>query len=103
MVGTTVKALLTEGPNIMANYDITATRKDGPDPDYRIDAFKVNGHWYTIDQMLVFIDNGHRFFVSVWNRPVQVIAKQHPRSGRRYLTTEADGFPPNNLLNLSDN
>ena len=103
MVGTTVKALLTEGPIIMANYDITATRKDGPDPDYRIDAFKVDGSWYTINQMLNFIDNGNLFFVNVWGRPVRVVDKQHPRSGRRYLTTAADGFPPNNLLNLPDN
>lgn len=100
MVGTTVKALLEEGPIKMATYYISATRKDGPDPDYRIDAFKVNGLWYSIEQMLDFIRQGHIFFVSVWNQSVRVIAKQHPRSRRWYLTTEADGFPPNNLLNL---
>ena len=84
----------------MPNYYITATRKDGPDPDYRIDAFKVNGHWYSIERMLEFVRAGHAFFVEVWGRPVRVLPKIHPRSRREYLTTEPDGFPPNNLLSL---
>ncbi|WP_370179918.1 DUF3892 domain-containing protein [Alteriqipengyuania sp.] len=82
------------------DYRITATRKDGPDPDYRIDAFKVNGTWYTIGQMIGFIRDGYRFTVEAAGRIVNVVLKQHPRTLRWYLTTEADGFPPNNLLAL---
>jgi hypothetical protein len=30
-----------------------------------------------------------------------VIIGRHTHSGRRYITTEGDGFPPNNLLRLT--
>ncbi|GBR51180.1 hypothetical protein CSR02_03025 [Acetobacter pomorum] len=40
------------------------------------------------------------FFVSVNGRTVKVVVSQH--SGHRYLKTEADGFAPNNLLNLTE-
>ncbi|KZY90855.1 MULTISPECIES: DUF3892 domain-containing protein [unclassified Erythrobacter] len=86
----------------MADYYITATQKDGPDPDYRIDAFRVNGDWYSLEQMLGFVRAGHRFFVVVWGRAIPVIKKVHPRTFREYLTTTPDSFPPNNLLNLPD-
>lgn len=84
----------------MPSYQITATRKDGPDPDYRIDAFKVNGHWYTIQQMIGFIEAGNTFYVSWAGRIVSVFKRLHGRTWRPYLTTEADGYPYNNLLNL---
>jgi len=87
----------------MSDYFIDATRKDGPDLDYRIDAFLVNGRWYTIEEMLAFIRDGHRFFVEVSRQTVEVLKRRHPRTQREYLTTEADGFPPNNLLRLPDN
>jgi hypothetical protein len=90
----------------MATFQITRTKKDGPDPDYRIDAFRsvdvATGQEYTdtIDSLLRSIDAGNVNFVMVQGRRVRVIPKVHPRSGRRYVTTEGDGFPPNNLLNL---
>ncbi len=89
----------------MGDYRIDCTTKDGPDPDYRIDGFGgVNAdatRWYlSLDDLLAWIDRGHTFWVMVAGKRVNVIAMRHPRSGRRYVTTEADGFPPNNLLNL---
>ena len=87
----------------MADYYITATRKDGPDPDYRIDAFKFANMWFSLERMLEFIRFGDRFFVSVGGQPVAVFVRVHPRTRREYLTTSPDGFTPNNLLNLPDN
>jgi hypothetical protein len=92
----------------MATFQITRTKKDGPDPDYRIDAFEsfdvATGRWYrdTIDSLLNSIDAGNVNFVEVQGRRVRVVPKVHSRSGRRYVTTEGDGFPPNNLLRLPD-
>ena len=40
------------------------------------------------------------FYVSVNSRSVWVIVASH--SGRKYLKTEADGYAPNNLLNLPE-
>lgn len=94
-----------------ARHRITCTTKDGPDPDYRIDqiggatgAAETNGPWrISIDAAIKGIDEGRwRFYVIENQREVEVIIKTHPTSRRRYLTTEADGFPPNNLLRLPD-
>lgn len=82
---------------------ITASRKDGLDLDRRLDGFTVNGKYETIDQVIAWIESGaHRFFVSVFGRNVLVIVAQRGLLGRKFLTTQADGFPPNNLLNLPD-
>lgn len=87
----------------MADYFITHTRKDGADADRRIDAVKIGDTVYHIDTIINWINGRvHRFFVTVWGRTVQVVTRVHPTSGRWYLTTEADGFPPNNLLALPD-
>lgn len=86
----------------MSDYPITHSRKDGNDPDRRLDGFLINGHYYDIDQVIRWIDSGmHRFFVDVRGRFVWVVVRAHA-NGRRYLTTEGDGFPPNNLLALPD-
>lgn len=82
------------------DYQVTHSKKDGPDPDYRIDALAGSGWRNTIDQTLASIDAGHTFWVSVSGRRVEVIPMRHTKSGRRYVTTQADGFPPNNLLSL---
>lgn len=92
----------------MTDYRIDCSTKDGLDPDYRIDGLggpnpNGPGRWYgTIDQVLASMDAGNRFWVSVEGKGVWVIPMVHPRSRRRYVTTQADGFPPNNLLNLPD-
>jgi hypothetical protein len=87
----------------MGQYYITHTRKDGADYDRRIDAVMVAGGIYAIDTVIDWINtHTHRFFVNVWGRAVEVVTRVHPTSRRWYLTTEADGYPPNNLLNLPD-
>ena len=72
----------------MADYEITATRKDGPDPDYRIDAFKVNGVWYTLPQMLDFIRQGHTFYVWVYRR-VAVYRRTFTRTMKSTSTVQS--------------
>lgn len=92
-------------------HRITCTNKDGPDPDYRIDeiggstgAENTNGPWWlTIDQAIAGIHaDKWEFYVVEQGREVDVVVREHPRSRRLYLTTLADGFPPNNLLRLPD-
>jgi hypothetical protein len=87
----------------MSDYRITHSRKDGSDLDRRLDGFLIDGRYYDIDQVIDWIWNGiHRFWVSVYGRSVWVEVQQHAHSGRKFLTTEGDGFPPNNLLALPD-
>ena len=82
----------------MSAHEITATRKDGPDPDYRLDAFKWGNHWFGIDTMISLIDQGYNFFVRVGGYTANVFKRWNGK--RWYLTTEADGYPYNNLLHL---
>jgi len=85
----------------MATYRITHIRPDGRDADRRIDAVRIGDSVFRIDDVINWIRTGaHRFYVEVHNRSVWVVADQHRTSGRWYLTTEGDGFPPNNLLAL---
>jgi hypothetical protein len=85
----------------MADYQVTCITPDGTDADRRIDRLGGPGWNDSIDNVIDFIQRGHhRFWTSVAGRSVWVIVGQHPASGRHYLTTEGDGFPPNNLLNL---
>lgn len=87
----------------MADYRITHSRKDGTDADRRLDGFRIDGRYYSIDQVIDWIRSGvHRFWVSVNGRSVWVEVRTHATSGRSFLTTESDGFPPNNLLSLPD-
>lgn len=85
----------------MSHYRITHSRKDGADADRRLDGFLVNGQYIPIDTVISMIMNGHTFYVEVYGRPVEVIRQRH-YYGREYLTTQGDGFPPNNLLALPD-
>lgn len=90
----------------MADYQVTCVTPDGNDADRRIDSLgginsATGDRWYdTIDNVIAAITNGHTFWVSVGGWRVNVIVRYHPHSLRPYLTTEGDGFPPNNLLNL---
>lgn len=86
----------------MADYQITCIRRDGSDPDRRIDAVGVGGQLYMIDQVIAWIQSGaHRFWTVAQGQSVWVVVRQRP-SGRLYLATENDGFPPNNLLSLPE-
>lgn len=92
-------------------HRITCTKKDGADADRRIDgiggtegAQNTNGPWYLpiADAIAGVLDNKWQFYVIEQGQRVDVVVAKHPQTGRLYLTTEADGFPPNNLLRLPD-
>ncbi len=86
----------------MVDCQVTCAILDGPDADRRID--KLGGNFtptpVALDTMIGWIDKGHTFWTEVGGYRADIIVKQHPQSGRRYLTTEGDGYPPNNLLKL---
>jgi hypothetical protein len=55
----------------------------------------------TEDDAIRHIETGtYLFFVSVNGRPVDIVLASHNR--RKYLKTTADGYVPNNLLNLPE-
>jgi hypothetical protein len=90
----------------MSDYQVTCITPDSADTDRRIDRLggirtSEGGTWNdSIDNVIAAIGNGHTFWVSVQNRRVGVYRVIHPVSRRWYLTTDPDGFLPNNLLNL---
>lgn len=91
----------------MANYHVTCIKRDGADDDRRIDGIGgVHGgeRWFLpIDEAINWIESGKGgFYTSVAGQSVWIVVKVHPQTKRKYLTTEGDGFPPNNLLNLRD-
>ncbi|MCO4092865.1 MAG: DUF3892 domain-containing protein [Sphingorhabdus sp.] len=91
----------------MSTYQITCIRRDGRDADRRIDRLggirPDGGGWNdTIDAVIQSIETGHRFWTTALGKAVWVEVRRHPVSGRKYLATENDGFPPNNLLSLPE-
>ena len=85
----------------MATYQVTCIKPDGADADRRIDRLGGPSFNDTIDNVINAILSGaHNFYTSAGGRTVAVVVKRHPTSGRYYLTTEGDSFPPNNLLQL---
>lgn len=57
--------------------------------------------WMEEDKAIAAVENGtYDFFVEVNGRYVDVIVAVH--NGRKYLKTTADGYAPNNLLNLPE-
>ncbi len=85
------------------DYQVTCIRRDGADLDRRID--RLGGPWFnrTIDDVINGIQyGGDRYWTSVNGLSVWVVVDQHPTSGRLYLRTEPDSYPPNNLLSLPE-
>lgn len=85
----------------MATYYATCHTPDNFDADRRIQGLGGAGWWYTIDQIITMLDQGHLFYT----RPQfaldqQIITAIHPTSRRRYIKTVADGLVPNNILSL---
>lgn len=92
----------------MADYQVMCIRRDGADADRRIDRLggrkPEGGSWNdTIDNVIRFIEQGlHRFWTTAGGKSVWVAVKVHPTSGRKYLATEPDDYPNNNLLSLPE-
>ena len=93
----------------MSDYRVNCIRRDGNDADRRIDRLGGLGPdgtstWNdTIDNVIRFIEQGaHRFWTSAGGKSVWVAVKVHPTSKRKYLATEPDSYPSNNLLHLPE-
>ncbi len=85
----------------MREYQITAIRPDAQDVDRRIDGLQIEGTIWPIDKVIDWIRTGtHAFWVKSGAGKVRVIVARHWLSGRYFLTTEGEGFPPTVLLAL---
>lgn len=85
----------------MAVLYATCHTPDNNDLDRRIQGLGGAGWWYPVDTIIHAIDyEGHTFYTQP---PVgagaKIVTRTHA-NGRKYLTTEGDGFPPNNILRL---
>jgi Protein of unknown function (DUF3892) len=93
----------------MADVRIDCINRDGPDADFRIDMLggpqpNGEGRWkMSLDDVIKSIQSGeHNYWTHVGGVSAWVQVKKHPSSQRLYLATEADGYPPNNLLSLDE-
>ena len=77
--------------------EITCIVPDGSDPDRRIDAVGGDGWQKDEDTVIGEIEDGAEYYVEVDRRVGVEIGTYE---GRKYLKTENDGYPPNNLLSL---
>jgi hypothetical protein len=88
----------------MGRYQVTCINKRGDhyDPHERIQSIGQQANWkLSEDSAIRRIESGQdSFYVQVGGRTVEVIVAVH--NGRKYLKTEADGYAPNNLLNLNE-
>ena len=85
----------------MATFYATCHTPDNGDTDRRIQGLGGSFGRYTVDQIILMINDGHMFYtapVRGMHRRIEV--KRHPRTNRLYLTTDADGVEPNNILAL---
>ena len=90
----------------MATYRVTCIRRDTTaDADWRIDAVGFADDVYDIDSVIQWLhdsDENRLWVTDDQGNSVWVLDKQHPQSGRWYLTTEPDGRPLNNLKSLPE-
>lgn len=87
----------------MADFQVTCIRRDGKDADRRIDRLGGPSFNDTIDNVIRFINARTNQYWTIANGiSVWIVVRRHPTSGREYLATTADGYPPNNLLSLPE-
>jgi hypothetical protein len=88
----------------MGRYQVTCVNKRGDhyNPHERIQNIGQQENWkLSEDSAIRRIESGQdSFYVQVGGRVVEIIVAVH--NGRKYLKTEADGYAPNNLLNLRE-
>lgn len=83
----------------MGDYQVTHIRRDGSDPDRRIDLFK--GPEFgpsSVDQIVAWMNSGHRFWVN--GNPSAWLEHKISTRGRPYVRTVPDGMYDNNLYLL---
>ena len=83
--------------NIEMAFDITIPDEEAE----RIQNVGGSGWKLTEDQAIANLRVGaDSYFVSVGGRTTEVVLATH--NGRTYLKTQADGYAPNNLLDLPE-
>lgn len=88
------------------DLQVTCVVSDGSDDDSRIDAIgggsTILTRWeHTIDNAIRYIEcNTFKYHTLTSGKFARIIVRKHSVSGRKYLTTEADGYACNNLSNL---
>ena len=81
-------------------------KREHQDPQQRIThigGVNTDGtHWKLAESAAIVGTESHRyrFYVNVGGKRVLVAVAMH--QGRKYLKTTADGYAPNNLLNLPE-
>jgi hypothetical protein len=56
---------------------------------------------HTTEEMInLILAKKHNFWTSVDGESIWLEVKEHPTSGRFYITTEGDSFPPHKLMGL---
>lgn len=86
-------------------FQVTCHKPDDSDADRRLEGLggPGGGGWYRdIDTLIDLIENHDEKFwtTTPQGESVWIIVQKHPKSGRKYLKTTADGVIPNNLLAL---
>lgn len=95
--------LSRERGTVMTTYRVDCHTPDNSDQDRRLQGLGgiLPSRWYFgIDTIIHMIDQGHVFYVMEGGQVVLVVVATHPVSRRRYLRTQSDSYPHNNLLNL---
>jgi hypothetical protein len=89
----------------MPTYQVTCISRDGPDPDFRIDAIGFAGNVYPIDNVIAWLQQSNDNQLLVTDNAgntVYVAVRQHPVSGRLFLETYPDGIRLDNLAALPE-
>lgn len=88
----------------MGRYQVTCINKRGDhhNPHERIQFIGQQNSWkLSEDSAIQRIESRQdSFYVQVGGKSVEVIVAVY--NARKYLKTEADGYAPNNLLNLNE-
>ena len=85
----------------MGDYQVTRIRRDGSDPDRRIDLFQGPEFGPSgVDQVVAWMKGGHRFWVG--GEPSAWLEHKVSVRGRPYVRTVPDGMHDNNLYALPE-
>lgn len=86
------------------DFQVTCIVKRGGhyNPHERIEALGNSGRWMLSEsEMINRIEAGaESFYTLVGGHRADIVVAEH--NYRKYLKTNADGYSPNNLLNLAD-
>ena len=89
----------------MGRFQVTCINKRGGhyNPHERIESIgNEHGNWKISEESAIrrIKSSGESFYTLVNGRQAEIVVAVH--NGREYLKTDADGYAPNNLLNLPE-